>query len=388
MYSRAASQIKESATISIATNAKLLKKQGRDIIDFSLGEPDFSTPEPIKQAAIDAIRDNHSHYTDVAGIAELREAIASKLRRENALDYGASEIIVSAGAKHSIFNALCALLNPGDEVLLPAPYWTSYPEMISFCSASVRVISCPNFKLNPALLESALKSSNPKLLILNSPSNPTGVMYSKDELHALYEVIKPTNMLVLSDEIYEKLVYDSKSAFSFGALSDDALSRTITINGLSKSSAMTGWRMGYVAAKDRELLKLIKNLQSQSTSNINSITQYASLRALDGSVDDDIKKMRAAFEARRNLGVQILKSDKILEENLELIIPDGAFYFYFKLKKHGDAMKFCSDLLEREGVVCVPGEAFGSRGYFRVSFACAEEVLRQGLSRISRFLRG
>ncbi|MDU7693097.1 MAG: pyridoxal phosphate-dependent aminotransferase [Helicobacter sp.] len=376
-------------------------------MSFSIGEPDFNTPDLIKEAAIAAINNDFSRYTDVSGILELREAIAKKLNIDNNLPYSANEIIINNGAKHSIFNAFGALLNPDDIVLIPAPFWVTYPEVAKFFGAKSLIINTTKedgFKISANSLERAIKEAPkmPKILVLNSPSNPTGAIYSRSELLDLHEVLKGTNIAVLSDEIYEKLDFSGKFT-SFGSLNEDALLRTITINGLSKSCAMTGYRFGYVATRDKTLLKLMKNLQSQSTSNINSITQKAALLAFGktdakiagvssgdrnvGSVEDEIKKMRDTFKRRRDLGISIISKSSILSENFGISPPDGAFYFFIKLKKYDDDMRFCSDLLEQKGVVLVPGISFGAKGFVRMSFACNEDMLEAGLARIEDFFK-
>lgn len=391
VFSENATRLSESATIAIATTAKNLIASGKKLHDFSLGEPDFNTPDPIKSAAISAIHDNFSRYTDVSGIKILRKKIAEKLRAENSLPYDESEIIVTNGAKQALFNALCALLNPGDVVAIPAPYWVSYPEIVNFCGGeNLFLATDENFKITPQILNNALKNAKkmPKILIMNSPSNPTGAVYTEDELRALWDVIRETEMLVLSDEIYEKILFTDAKYKSFGALDPEALARTITINGLSKAVAMTGWRIGYSASKIPALNKIMKNLQSQSTSNVCSIAQAAAVAAFSDETKKQIQKMRDIFHKRRDLGAQILKNSEILAKNLRLKSPDGAFYFFIEIipERHKNSMIFCKNLLHHADVVAVPGVAFGAEGHFRLSFACAEDEIIMGLEKIATYL--
>ncbi len=386
-YSSKIQSLSESATIAISTLAKELKAQGKDILSFSAGEPDFDTPQAIKNEAIKALNEGFTKYTPVAGITELLKAIANKLKRENNLDYEPSEILVSNGAKQSLFNAIQALVDEGDEVIIPVPFWVTYPELVKYSGGVSKFIQTDeknHFKITPKQLKDAL-SPKTKMLILTTPSNPTGMLYSKAELEALSEVLKDTSVWVLSDEIYEKLVYKGEF-ISCAAVSKDLEKRTITINGLSKSVAMTGWRIGYVASKDKKLIKLMNNLQSQCTSNINSITQKASIVALNGMVDKEIETMRVAFEKRCNLAHAKINTI----EGLQVLKPDGAFYLFINIGNlcNGDSMRFCHELLEKESVALVPGKAFGLEGYVRLSFACSEEQIEQGIERLARFVKG
>lgn len=328
LYSSKIQSLSESTTIAISTLAKELKSQGKDILSFSAGEPDFDTPQAIKDAAIKALNDGFTKYTPVAGIPELLKAIAFKLKKENNLDYEPSEILVSNGAKQSLFNAIQALIEKGDEVIIPVPFWVTYPELVKYSGGVSQFIQTDeksHFKITPKQLKDAL-SPKTKMLILTTPSNPTGMLYSKAELEALGEVLKDTPIWVLSDEIYEKLVYKGEFV-SCAAVSEEMKKRTITINGLSKSVAMTGWRMGYAASKDKKLVKLMNNLQSQCTSNINSITQMASIVALEGLVDKEIETMRQAFEKRCDLAHAKINAI----EGLSALKPDGAFYLFINI---------------------------------------------------------
>lgn len=386
-YSAKIQNLAESATIAISTLANELKAQGRDILSFSAGEPDFDTPKVIKDAAIKALQTGFTKYTAVAGILPLRKAIASKLERENGLKYDPSEILVSNGAKQSLFNVFQALINDGDEVIIPSPYWVTYPELVAYSggkSIFIETNENTGFKITASMLRDAI-TPRTKAIVLTTPSNPTGSVYTKAELEALAEVLKGSDIWVISDEMYEKLIY-SGSFVSSGAISEDMLERSITINGLSKSVAMTGWRMGYLASKDKMLIKMMDNLQSQCTSNINSITQMAAISALDGSADSDIEMMRQAFLERCKEGVRLINQI----DGISVREPDGAFYFFINIKDSAygrDSMRFAKELLEREGVALVPGIAFGMEGYVRFSFACSLEQIREGIARIERFLK-
>lgn len=383
MYSNRVNNLSESITIAISTLARNLKAQGKDILSFSAGEPDFDTPKVIKEAAIKALNEGFTKYTAVAGIPELLQAIANKLKRENNLEYSPKEILVSNGAKHSLFNVFQALIDKDDEVIIPSPYWVTYPELVTYSGGKNIFIPTTQenqFKITPQQLKNALTSKT-KALVLTTPSNPTGMVYSKSELQALSEVLKDTKVWIISDEMYEKLLYNG-SFVSPASISEDMLQRTITINGLSKSVAMTGWRIGYLATKDTKLLKLMDNLQSQCTSNINSITQKASIAGLDGSADEDIEKMRLAFKERRDFAAE--RFNKI--KGLSVSLPDGAFYLFINCSQiQKDSMQFCKDLLEKEGVAVVPGIGFGMDGYFRFSFATDLKTIEEGIRRIERF---
>lgn len=387
VYSNRVKRLNESLTIAISSLARDLKAQGKDILSFSAGEPDFDTPKGIKDEAIRSINSGFTKYTQVSGINELKKAICDKLQRENALSYEPSEVIVCNGAKHALFNVFAALVDKGDEVIIPAPYWVTYPELTSYFGGKNVIIETSeenNFKITAKDLQSVI-SKKTKLLILTSPSNPTGMVYSKDELESLYAVLKGTDIAVISDEIYEKLVYDNIAYTSAGALNADALNRTITINGLSKSFAMTGWRVGYAATKDKELVRLMNNLQSQSTANINSIAQRACIPALSGECNIDAENFIQAFQNRRNLAHKLINGIK----SLEVRLPQGAFYLFINIKAvNGDSMAFCKDLLEKQGVALVPGVAFGMEGYARFSFACGEEQIIEGVKRIEVYVNG
>ena len=383
MLSKQIKSLSTSMTIAITTLANDLKAKGEDIISFSAGEPDFDTPQVIKDAAVEALAQGKTKYTAVAGIIELREAIAKKLKRDNSLEYDPSQIIVSNGAKQSLFNLFASLIDEGDEVIIPSPYWVTYPEIVKFFGGKSIIIETDdlsNFKITPKQLKEAINPKT-KLLVLTTPSNPTGSLYTKEELEKLADVLKNTDILVASDEMYEKLVYE-ETFTAAASISKDMFERTITINGLSKSVAMTGWRMGYLATPKKELISSMIKLQSQSTSNINTITQYASIPALDGSADEDIEYMREKFQKRRDLAIDLFsKCDK-----LSVIKPSGAFYLFVNIKKiEENSLLFCEKLLKEKGVAVIPGIGFGSDGYFRFSFATSEDNIKEGIKRIIEF---
>lgn len=376
--------LSESITIAISTLAQELKAQGKDIISFSAGEPDFDTPQVIKDAAIRAINEGFTKYTAVDGIPELKAAIAHKLERDNGLVYKPNQIIANNGAKHSLYNLFASTIQAGDEVIIPAPYWVTYPELVQYCGGTVIEIMTDDesgFKITPAQLKSAL-TANTKMLILTSPSNPTGAVYTREELVALGKVLEGTKVIVASDEMYEKLIYDGEFVSS-AAVSDDMFQRTVTINGLSKSVAMTGWRFGYMASANTQIIQATKKLQSQSTSNINTITQKAAIVGLNGEADADVESMRQAFKARRDEAVKLFNSI----EGLSVLSPAGAFYLFVNIKAiSNDSMGFCKGLLEDQGVAVVPGLGFGSEGYFRFSFATDIESIRKGIKRIETYV--
>jgi len=385
MISNRIGVLSDSLTIAITTLARELKASGKDILSFSAGEPDFGTPQVIRQAAIDAINEGNSGYTAVPGTPEVLKAVQEKLKRDNGLDYEVSDIITNVGAKHSLFNLFQALINDGDEVIIPAPYWVTYPEIVKYSGGIPIVIETDDsseFKVTPEQLKNAITDKT-KVFILNTPSNPTGSVYTKEDLEGLAEVLKETDVLVCSDEMYEKIIYDGFQFTSVASISEDMYKRTITINGLSKSVAMTGWRFGYMATPIKELTSVIKKLQSQSTSNINSITQKAAIPALLGEADDDIEMMRQAFEKRRNIALKMFSEIK----GLSVVKPSGAFYLYINFKEiANDSVEFCKRLLADKGVATVPGIGFGTEGYFRFSFATDEKSIVDGIERIKDFV--
>ncbi|MEJ2437779.1 MAG: pyridoxal phosphate-dependent aminotransferase, partial [Sulfurovaceae bacterium] len=343
MLSRRIQALSPSLTIAISTLAKEMKADGKDVISFSAGEPDFDTPRKIKDAAIKAINEGFTKYTAVPGIPELLEAISYKLEKENNLKYAPNEIIVSNGAKQSLFNLFQAVIDEGDEVIIPAPYWVTYPEVVIYSGGKPVIIETneqSGFKMSVKELQAAI-TPRTKMLVLTSPSNPTGSIYSKDELIEIAKVLEGTDILIASDEMYEKLIYE-EGFTSIASISEDMFQRTITINGLSKSVAMTGWRFGYLATPKKELISAMNKLQSQSTSNINSITQKAAIVALRGEVNDEIESMRQAFKARASEAVKLFNEI----DKLSVLAPKGAFYLFVNIKEvSDDSIVFCKELL-------------------------------------------
>lgn len=384
MLTKRVNTLSESITIAISTLAAELKASGKDVLSFSAGEPDFDTPQVIKDAAIAAINEGFTKYTAVEGIPALKAAIANKLKRDNGLAYTPNQIITNNGAKHSLFNLFAAVVEEGDEVIIPSPYWVTYPELVLYHGGKVVEIETnddSSFKMTPQQLKNAITPKT-KMIVLTSPSNPTGSVYTKDELTALGKVLEGTDILVASDEMYEKLIYDGEFT-SAAAVSEDMYKRTITINGLSKSVAMTGWRFGYMAAHQTEIIQATKKLQSQSTSNINSVTQKAAIVGLNGDADADIESMRVAFKERRDEAVKLINAI----DGLSVYKPDGAFYLFINIKKiSNDSMEFSRKLLESKGVAVVPGVGFGSEGYVRFSFATDLGSIREGIKRLAEFV--
>ena len=389
----ALSRVKPSATIAATQKARDLKAKGREIISLSVGEPDFDTPDNIKQAAIKAIERGETKYTPVAGIPELRQAIAEKFKRENGLDYKASQVIVGTGGKQILFNALLATLNPGDEVICVAPYWVSYPEMVAICGGTAVTVQTKMehaFRLQPEDLEAAI-TPRTKWLILNSPSNPSGAAYTREELKKVTDVLlKHPHVWVLTDDMYEHLVYGDFVFTTPAQVEPELYDRTLTMNGVSKSYAMTGWRIGY-GAGPAALVKAMDMLQGQQTSGACSIAQWASVEALTGP-QDFIPKSRKAFEERRDLVVSMLNQARFLKCHS----PEGAFYVYPSCAEaigrkapDGSVIEndedFCNALLEIEGVAVVQGSAFGSGPNFRVSYATSNALLEAACRKIQHF---
>ena len=388
IISNSLKRIKPSPTIAVTQKARELKAAGKDVIGLGAGEPDFDTPDNIKKAAIDAINKGDTKYTAVDGTPALKQAIVSKFKRENNLEYSVSEITVGTGGKQVIYNALMATLNKGDEVLVPAPFWVSYPDMVLLAGGKPKIIKCEKkdgFKITPKKLEKAITKKT-KWLILNSPSNPTGVGYTKNEIENLSKVlIKYNKVYILSDDIYEHITYDSFNFFTIAQISQ-LKNRTLTMNGVSKSYAMTGWRIGY-AAGPKEIIKAIRKIQSQSTSNPSSISQAAAVEALNGS-QDFIKERANAFRERRDFVVNSLNNIN----GINCLKPNGAFYVFPSCKKLlGKKTKiktdseFVAKLLEKANVAVVQGSAFGLDGYFRISYATSMEKLKIAMERIKLF---
>ncbi|WP_333806111.1 pyridoxal phosphate-dependent aminotransferase [Phenylobacterium sp.] len=387
------SRVKPSATMATDQKARELKAQGRNIISLGAGEPDFDTPENIKEAAIRAIREGKTKYTTVDGIPELKEAIAAKFARENGLAYKPSQVNVSPGGKPVIFNAMMATLNPGDEVIVPAPYWVSYPDMVLLAGGTpvfAPTTAASGFKLKPAELEAVI-TPRTRWLILNSPSNPSGAAYTKDELKGLAEVLlRHPQVWILTDDMYEHLMFDDMTFWTIAQVEPALYERTLTMNGVSKAYAMTGWRIGYAAGPE-PLIKLMAKVMSQSTSNPCSVSQYAAVEALNGT-QDFIKPNAALFQRRRDLVVSMLNQ----ASGLVCPIPEGAFYVYPSCEKLigrtapsgrviGSDQDFANELLETEGVAVVFGAAFGLSPFFRISYATSEAVLEDACGRIQRF---
>lgn len=384
MLSKRIQVLSPSLTIAISTQARQMKEQGKDVISFSAGEPDFDTPQVVKDKAIQAINNGLSKYTAVPGTPDVLKAVQTKLKNDHNLEYNSSDIIVNVGAKHSLFNIIQALIDTDDEVIIPAPYWVTYPEIVLYSGGKpvfIQTDEQSSFKITPQQLKNAITPKT-KALILNSPSNPSGSVYTKDEIAKLGEVLKGSQIIVISDEMYEKLTYD-KPFCATASVSEDLYNRTITVNGLSKCAAMTGWRFGYMASPLKELNEAIKKLQSQSTSNICSIVQHAAISALLGEADDDIEKMKQAFIQRRDYAVS--EFNKI--PNLSVLSPDGAFYLFVNISKfEKNSMEFCKNLLDQKGVAVVPGIGFGMDGYIRFSFATDLDSIKEGIERIKQFV--
>jgi aspartate aminotransferase len=392
----ALSRIKPSATIAVSQKARELKAAGRDIIGLGAGEPDMDTPDNIKQAAIDAMMRGETKYPPVAGIPQLREAIAAKFKRENGLDYKASQTIVGTGGKQILFNALMATLNKGDEVVIPTPYWVSYPEMVALCDGTpvfAETTIATNFKLSPEALEKAITPKT-KWFIFNSPSNPSGAAYSKDELKALTDVLlRHPHVWVMTDDMYEHLVYGDFTYYTPAQVEPKLYDRTLTINGVSKAYSMTGWRIGYAAGPEH-LIKAMDMIQGQQTSGACTIAQWAAVEALNGT-QDYIPVRRKIFEGRRDLIVSMLNQAK----GIQCPTPEGAFYVYpscagtiGKTAPSGKVIEtdedFVSELLQAEGVAVVHGSAFGLGPNFRISYATSEALLEEACIRIQRFTAG
>ncbi len=382
-----------SITLAITAKANQLKAQGVNIIGFGAGEPDFDTPDYIKKAGIEAIQKGFTKYTPAAGIASLRKAICRKLREDNGLEYSIDEIIVNSGAKHSISTALQAICNPGDEVIIPVPYWVSYPEMVKIPEAVpvfVETKSANNFKMTKEELLSTITPKT-KAIMINTPSNPVGAVYSKKELQDIADIAVENQIYIISDEIYEKMVYDNHKHVSIASLGQDIKNLTILINGMSKVYAMTGWRLGYTAG-NKEVIQAMGKIQGHAISHPSSITQYAGLAALEGD-QSVVQDMVTEFDKRRNYMINRLKAI----DSLDYIYPEGAFYVFvdiskvfgrtFNSIKVNSSLEFADVLLEQANVAVVPGVGFGADNYMRLSYATSLEDIEEGLNRIENFLK-
>ena len=384
--------ISPSLTLAISAKAKAMKAAGESVVSFGVGEPDFNTPEHIINSAKAALDNGHTKYTPSSGLLPLRKAICEKFKKDNGLDYEPSQIIVSNGAKHSIFNACYAVLEEGDEVIIPAPYWLTYPEVVKVCGGVPKYIECKKeskFKFSAEELKAAITPKT-KMLIFNSPSNPTGAVYSEEEVRAIAKVCEEAEIFVLSDEIYEKLCYNGVKPFSMAACSEKMKDLTITVNGVSKTYAMTGWRVGYLAAP-KDVAKAIDSFQSHATSNACSISQYATIEALN-SPDEEIEGMRKVFDARREKLLRLIAEI----DGVSAVEPNGAFYVMMVTgglygKKYGDkvidgSIAFADALLESEKVATIPGISFGADDCVRLSYALSDADIDEGLARIKRFV--
>lgn len=388
--SKKALEIKPSATLAISGKAKQMRASGINVVNFSAGEPDFDTPERVNNAAIQSINDGKTKYTLVAGIVELREAIAKKMEKDYGFQVSADQVLVSCGAKHSLYLAFATLLDEKDEVIVPAPYWVSYPPQISLVGATPVILETKpedNFKMTPEGLKSAITDKT-RMLVLNSPSNPTGQLYTKEELLALSEVIIENDLTVICDDIYEKLVYGGKTFISMASVSEEMRKRSIVINGVSKCSSMTGWRIGFMVAEE-DMIKAATRIQGQMTSNPSSIAQYAALEAIGGKATE-LESWVQQFEKRRDVMVQSLNA----VEGIECATPDGAFYAFadihgLKGRKVGDKvlnddMDWAAYLLESAHVATVPGSPFGAPGFLRFSFATSLAIIEEGMEKLKK----
>ena len=388
--------INPSQTLSITAEALKMKREGKKVISFAAGEPDFDTPENIKEKAISAIREGFTHYTTNSGIIELKEAILEKFKKDNKVEYKTSEIIVSSGAKQCLFNTILTICDPGDEVLLPIPCWVSYTEQIKFAGAVPVFINTyqeEEFKLSAAQVEEKI-TPRTKLLILNSPNNPTGAVYEQEELKKIAQLLLKYNIYCICDEIYEKLVYDNVKHLSLASLSDEIKEKVITINGVSKSYAMTGWRIGYAAGPE-EIVQGMSKIQGHSTSNANSIAQKASVEALSGE-QSTIEEMRKSFDERRKYMVKRLNDI----EGISCIRPAGAFYAFpnvsrilergieYNGKRISNSFDLSNFILKKAEVALIPGSAFEAEDYLRLSYAASLEDIKEGLDRIEKILKG
>ncbi len=391
--SKRAQDVPASATIAVTSRAQELKAQGVDVVGFGAGAPDFDTPDYIKDAAIEALKGGKTKYTSAAGIIELRKAIADKFKKENGLEYKPEQIVVNIGGKHSVYEAMQAVLDPGDEVILPAPYWVTYPETIKLAGATARIVAADastGYKITPSQLRDAITEKT-AMLVINSPNNPGGFTYTPKELKALAKVLEGTNVCVLSDEIYEKLIFGDTQFVSFASLSKDAYSRTLTLNGFSKTFSMTGWRLGY-AAGPLDVIKAMARLQDHMTSNAVTFAQYAAVAALGEPAAETIERMRKEFERRGQYMAQRLNAI----EGVVCPEPTGAFYCFPDVSSHygrnmngvkiKGSMDFAKALLEQAKVALVPGLPFGCDKNVRLSFACSLEQITKGLDRLEEWL--
>lgn len=393
ILSKKAEQILPSITLEITSKAKEMKAQGIDVIIFGAGEPDFETPRNVQSVAILSIKYGYTKYTQVSGIDELKKAIREKFKRDNNLTYSTNQVIVSTGAKQCLSNVFQAILNPGDEVIIPKPYWISYPELIQLADG-VHVFANSDEENDFKYTEKALKNAitnKTKAIVINSPNNPTGAVYSKDELKFIADIAKENHLIIISDEIYEKFIYDETKYTSIAELSKDAYDRTIIINGVSKTYSMTGWRIGYAAGNER-IIKLMSNIQSHTTANPNSIAQYASIEALNGD-QSSVDMMIEHFKNRRDYIVQKINSTNVVSCKK----PQGAFYVMVNISKFigkeidgikiNNSIDFSKLLLNKEKVAVIPGDGFGVSNYVRISYATSMNSIKEGIDRIINFTK-
>lgn len=374
-----------SATLAITAKAKALKAEGMDVCSMAAGEPDFDTPKAIKDACIQALNDSKVYYTPASGLPELRKLVAKKFTEENNIPCTFEQCVVAPGAKFSVFSAIAALCGPGDEVIIPAPFWLSYPEMVATTGAKSVIVNTKaenNFELDPAELEAAVTEKT-KLMILTTPSNPTGAVYSRAKLEAIANIAVKHNFMILADEIYEKLVYDADQPhISIASLSEEIRNLTITVNGCSKAYSMTGWRIGFLTAP-LWLAKRIIAFQSHTTSNVTTFAQYGAIAALEGKADADIEAMRQAFAKRRDLIYSLVS----VIPGVKCLRPQGAFYLLCDISAFGmGSDEFCTRLLEEEKLAAIPCSSFGADNMIRFSYACSEDNIRQAAERLARFV--
>jgi len=377
-------QVTPSITLAITAKAKGMKTEGIDVCSFSAGEPDFDTPAHVRDAAIKALKEGKTKYGAAAGEPKLREAIANKLKSDNGLDYKPENVLVTNGGKHSLYNLIMALIEPGDEVIIPAPYWLSYPEMVTLAggrSVIVPTYADNGYKISVQQLKQAITSKT-KLFVLNSPSNPTGMVYTLEEIRDLAQVIVEADIFVVSDEIYEKILYDGSQHVSIGSLGEEIFSKTLISNGFAKGYSMTGWRLGYLAGP-LEIIKAATTIQGHSTSNVCTFAQYGAIAALEGS-QDCVEEMRQAFAQRRQVMYDGINSIP----GLTCARPDGAFYLFPDISKTGlRSLEFCDALLESHQVAVIPGIAFGADNNIRFSYATDMTTIKKGVERLDKFVR-
>lgn len=385
ILSKKLAKVEPSATLAITAKAKAMKKEGKDVVILAAGEPDHDTPQVIKDAAVKAIQDGFTKYTPAGGTVTLKKAICDKLKKDNGLSYDVKNIVVSCGAKHSLYNALQAICNPGDEVIYIHPYWVSYPAMITLADAKAVLVETKKENGFRATAEDIKRviTDKTKALILNSPSNPAGILYSKEELAAISEVCLANDVYVISDEIYEKIIYDGKKHVSIASVSEEMKKKTILINGVSKSHSMTGWRIGYMAC-DEAIAKSASKLQGQSTSNPCSISQAAAEAALTEDMEGEFKKNLDNFTTRRDELAKMFED----EDKIQPLVPGGAFYMFCDISACGlDSFEFAKRLLDEKEVAVIPGGPFGDDRYIRISFATDMDTIREGITRIKDWIK-